>query len=125
MAMAAIQNMTLKYSTLDPVFGQPQYTQIPMAVLGIVMKFFQTVTSISVGLAAGCIPVVGYNIGAGRKDRARLLFTRLLAAEAIVGAAALLIVELFPGSLSESLAQPTKALAIPSTPQNASGSTCA
>lgn len=99
MAMAAIQNMTLKYSAIDPVFGQEQYTQIPMAVLGIVMKFFQIVISIAVGLAAGCIPVVGYNIGAGRKDRAKALFTRLLAAEAIVGAAALLIVELFPRQL--------------------------
>ena len=99
MAMAAIQNMTLKYSAIDPIFGQAQYTQIPMAVLGIVMKFFQIVISISVGLAAGCIPVVGYNIGAGRNDRAKSLFTRLLAAEAIVGAAALLIVELFPRQL--------------------------
>ena len=96
MAMAAIQNMTLKYSALDPVFGQEQYTQIPMAVLGIVMKFFQIVISIAVGLAAGCIPVVGYNIGAGRKDRARALFTRLLTAEAIVGGVALVIVEVFP-----------------------------
>lgn len=99
MAMAAIQNMTLKYSALDPVFGQEQYTHIPMAVLGIVMKFFQIVISIAVGLAAGCIPVVGYNIGAGRRDRAKALFIRLLAAEAIVGAAALLIVELFPRQL--------------------------
>ena len=99
MAMAAIQNMTLKYSAIDPIFGQIQYTQIPMAVLGIVMKFFQIVISISVGLAAGCIPVVGYNIGAGRRDRAKSLFIRLLAAEVIVGAAALLIVELFPQQL--------------------------
>ena len=99
MAMAAIQNMTLKYSAVDPVFGQEQYTQIPMAVLGIVMKFFQIVISIAVGLAAGCIPVVGYNIGAGRRDRARALFTRLLAAEAVVGGAALLIVELLPRQL--------------------------
>ncbi len=99
MAMAAIQNMTLKYGALDPVFGREQYAQIPMAVLGIVMKFFQIVISIAVGLAAGCIPVVGYNIGAGRRDRAKSLFTRLLAAEAIVGAAALLIVELFPAQL--------------------------
>ena len=99
MAMAAIQNMTLKYSAVDPIFGQPQYTQIPMAVLGIVMKFFQIVISIAVGLAAGCIPVVGYNIGAGRKDQAKSLFICLLAAETIVGAVALLIVELFPRQL--------------------------
>lgn len=99
MAMAAIQNMTLKYGALDAVFGQEQYAQIPMAVLGIVMKFFQIVISIAVGLAAGCIPVVGYNIGAGRGDRAKALFTRLLIAEAAVGAAALFIVELFPAQL--------------------------
>lgn len=55
--------------------------------------------SIAVGLAAGCIPVVGYNIGAGRKDRAKVLFLRLLAAEAVVGGIALLIVELFPTRL--------------------------
>ena len=63
------------------------------------MKFFQIVISIAVGLAAGCIPVVGYNIGAGRKDRAKRLFTRLLTAEAAVGFVALLIVELLPRHL--------------------------
>ena len=36
-SMAAVQNMCTKYGGLDPVFGQPQYTQIPLAVLGIVM----------------------------------------------------------------------------------------
>lgn len=98
-AMAAIQNMTLKYGAMDAIFGQTQYAQIPMAVLGIVMKFFQIVISIAVGMAAGCIPIVGYNIGAGRKDRASSLFTHLLAAEALVGAVALLIVELAPNQL--------------------------
>ena len=99
MAMAAIQNMTLQYNAIGPIFGQTQYTQIPMAALGIAMKFFQIVISIAVGLAAGCTPVVGYNIGAGRRDRATSLFTCLLAAEAVVGAVALLIVELFPRQL--------------------------
>lgn len=98
-AMAAINNMIRKYGTLDPVFGQPQYAQIPMAVVGIVMKFFQIVISVSIGMAAGCIPIVGYNMGAGRKDRARSLFSYLLAAEAAVGAVATLIVECFPRQL--------------------------
>lgn len=98
-AMAAINNMLQVYGGLDPIFAQTQYAQIPMAVVGIVMKFFQIVISIAVGIAAGCIPIVGYNIGAGRKDRAKALFTRLLASEAILGAVALLIVELFPGRL--------------------------
>ena len=98
-AMAAINNMLRQYGALDPVFGQAQYAQIPMAVAGIVMKFFQIVISIVVGMAAGCIPIVGYNMGAGKKMRVRKLFTMLLAAEALVGAAALLLAEGFPRQL--------------------------
>ena len=98
-AMAAINNMIRKYGALDEIFGQEQYAQIPMAVVGIVMKFFQIVISIVVGMAAGCIPVVGFNMGAGKKERVRSLFTRLLLSEAIVGAVALFIVEVFPKQL--------------------------
>lgn len=98
-AMAAINNMIRKYGALDEIFGQEQFAQIPMAVVGIVMKFFQIVISIVVGMAAGCIPIVGYNMGAGLKQRVKDLFTRLLLAEACVGAAALIIVEFFPRQL--------------------------
>jgi Na+-driven multidrug efflux pump len=98
-SMAAVNNMIRKYGALDPIFSQEQYAQIPMAVVGIVMKFFQIVISIAVGLAAGCIPITGYNIGADRKDRAKELFILLLKAEAIVGFIALLIVELIPEKL--------------------------
>ncbi len=98
-AMAAINNMIRKYGAMDAIFGQTQYAQIPMAVVGIVMKFFQIVISIAVGMAAGCIPIAGFNIGAGQKARVRELFTKLLTAEAAVGAVALIIVELFPGAL--------------------------
>ena len=94
-AMAAINNMVRKYGAADPVFGQAQYAQIPMAVVGIVMKFFQIVISVVIGMAAGCIPIVGYNMGAGLNRRVSALLTRLLIVEACVGAAALLIVELF------------------------------
>ena len=38
-------------------------------------------------------------MGAGRKERVRELFTKLLIAEAAVGAVALIVVELFPGAL--------------------------
>ena len=67
-AMAAINNMLRKYGAADPVFGQEELVQIPMAVVGIVMKFFQIVISIVVGMAAGCIPIVGFNMGAGLKN---------------------------------------------------------
>ena len=98
-SMAAINNMIRKYGALDPIFGQSIYSQIPMAVVGIVMKFFQIVISIVVGMSAGCIPIVGYNMGAGRNDRVRDLFTKLLIAEGIVGGIAFIIVEFFPAQL--------------------------
>ena len=98
-AMAAINNMLRKYGALDAIFGQEQYAQIPMAVVGIVMKFFQIVISIVVGMAAGCIPIVGFNMGAGKKLRVKELFTKLLIAEAAVGAVALILVEFFPQQL--------------------------
>ncbi|MDO4322126.1 MAG: MATE family efflux transporter [Lachnospiraceae bacterium] len=98
-AMAAINNMIRKYGALDPIFGQEQFAQIPMAVVGIVMKFFQIVISIVVGMAAGCIPIVGYNMGAGLKKRVKSLFTKLLTSEAGVGAVSLIIVEFFPRQL--------------------------
>ena len=100
-AMAAINNMLRKYGALDMIFGQEQYAQIPMAVVGIVMKFFQIVISVVVGMAAGCIPIVGYNVGVGaeKKMRVRELFTKLLLAEALVGLAALVLAEGFPRQL--------------------------
>lgn len=98
-AMAAINNMVRKYGALDPIFSQTQYAQIPMAVVGIVMKFFQIIISIVVGMAAGCIPIVGYNMGAERKDRVRTLFRCLLLCEALVGAVGLILVEGFPRAL--------------------------
>lgn len=98
-AMLAINNMIKKYGALDPIFSQEQFAQIPMAVVGIVMKFFQIVISIVVGMAAGCIPIVGYNIGARRFDRAKLLFIYLLVCEGIVGVISLCIAEFLPGQL--------------------------
>lgn len=98
-AMMAINNMIRKYGAVDAIFGQEQYAQIPMAVVGIVMKFFQIVISIVIGMAAGCIPIVGFNMGAKLNERVKALFTRLLIAEACVGAVALIIVECFPNVL--------------------------
>jgi len=98
-SMAAVQNMLVKYVAVDPVFSDPTLSQIPTAVVGIAMKFFQIVISISVGLAAGCIPVSGYNIGAGRKDRVKELMKLLLTAEFVSGCVFTLVFELFPVQL--------------------------
>lgn len=109
-SMAAVLNMVKQYGALDPVFGQEQYAQIPTAVIGIVMKFFQIVMSVAIGLAAGCIPIVGYNMGAGNGARVQKVLVRLMLAEALTGLVATVIFEVFPlpligvfGAASESV----------------------
>ena len=100
-SVASVNMMIKKYGALDPVFGQPEYSQIPMAVIGIVMKFFQIVISVVVGLSASCTPIVGYNVGAERPDRVRALFTLLLVCEAVIGLVSFVVVELFPAYIAE------------------------
>ncbi len=75
--------------------------QILTAALSIwyICHIFQIVISIAVGMAAGCIHVAGYNVGAGRNDRVKALFTRLLIGEFVTGAAALIFVEFFSREL--------------------------
>lgn len=100
-SVASVNVMIKTYGALDPVFGQPEYSQIPMAVIGIVMKFFQIVISIVVGLSASCTPITGYNIGAGHYGRVKRLFTLLLACEAVIGCVSFIIVEFFPMYIAE------------------------
>ena len=99
-SVASVNMMIHKYSALDPIFGKPEYSQIPMAVIGIVMKFFQIVISVVVGLSASCTPIAAYNVGAGRPDRVKSLFTLLLKCEAVLGVIAFLVAEIFPADIA-------------------------
>ncbi len=95
LSMAVINNMVTIYGVAS-AFSTDGTATIPMAVQGIVMKFFQIVISVVVGMAAGCIPVVGFNYGAGRCERCRRLMKCLLVSEAAVGAVAFLLFQAFP-----------------------------
>ncbi|MCD8003015.1 MAG: MATE family efflux transporter [Clostridia bacterium] len=103
-SMAAVNNMIAAYVGDIVNYGTAEIaldelTQIPTAVVGIAMKFFQVIISVSIGMAAGCIPVVGYNMGAGRYDRVKGLLTRLILSELAIGIVCTLICELFPTQL--------------------------
>ncbi|MCD8012422.1 MAG: MATE family efflux transporter [Lachnospiraceae bacterium] len=98
LSMAVMNNMISRYGAISE-FGEGGTSDTPMAVVGIVMKFFQIMISIVVGMSAGCIPVSGFNYGAHRYDRVRELMKKLLTYEFIVGVVALLIFELFPVQL--------------------------
>ena len=67
--------------------------------LGLGITSFLSQISLVAAMAAGCIPIVGFNMGAGKRDRVRALFTKLLITEAAVGLVALVLAERFPRNL--------------------------
>ena len=73
---------------------------IPIAVIGIVMKVFTIVINIVVGIILGAQPILGYNYGAGRYDRVKETYKLVTVAVVIICAAATLIFELFPGGVA-------------------------
>ena len=93
-AMAATNNMLVQYGA-----GSKYGADIPLTVLGIVMKVFQIIISITIGMSAGCIPIVGYNYGAEQYGRCRGILWRLMGAEFALGVLALLVTQLFPRQL--------------------------
>ncbi len=89
--MAIMNNTLVKYGALSK-YG----ADIPMTVMGIVMKVFQIVIAFVVGIAAGCQPIVGYNYGAGNFDRVKKLYRNIILAEIAVGAIGMILFEVFP-----------------------------
>lgn len=69
---------------------------IPLTVVGIVMKVFQIVISVVVGIAAGSQPIVGYNYGARKYDRVKQIYKKIMIVEGMVGLIALICFEFFP-----------------------------
>ncbi|MCD8024853.1 MAG: cytidylate kinase family protein [Candidatus Gastranaerophilales bacterium] len=99
LSMAATINMAVKFGAVDKIFSLEEYSQIPTAIAGIVSKFFQIVISISAGLAAGCIPIAGYNLGAKQYARVIELMKLLMKTQALIGLFASIIFLLFPNQL--------------------------
>ena len=69
---------------------------IPIAVMGIVMKVFAICVSVSIGLAVGAQPIVGFNYSAGNHDRVKVTFHLVIGLTAAVCAVATILFECFP-----------------------------
>lgn len=89
---SGISNMLLVKYGVDSVYG----SDIPIAVMGIVMKVFAIVISIAIGLAVGAQPIIGFNYSAGNYRRVRDTFRLTTILTVAVAIAATIIFELFP-----------------------------
>ena len=87
-----VMNNVLVYFGAQTKYG----SDIPLTVMGIIMKVFQIVVSVCVGIVVGAQPIVGYNYGAGAFNRVLEVLKKMLIAEIILGIIAMIGFELFP-----------------------------
>ena len=87
-----VMNNTLVIYGADSKFG----SDIPLTVVGIVMKVFQIVIAFVVGIAAGCQPIVGYNYGAGNFSRVKEIYKKIMICQCVIGIISMIIFEIFP-----------------------------
>ena len=70
--MSIVFVMAFENNLLGKIWhGIKIWLEIPITVLGIVMKISQILNSIIIGIAAGAQPIFGYNYGAGKYDRVK------------------------------------------------------
>lgn len=89
--MAVMNNALVHYGAMSE-YG----ADIPLTVVGIVMKVFQIVIAFVVGIAAGAQPIIGYNFGAGKIDRVKEIYKKMILAELVVGLISMIMFECFP-----------------------------
>lgn len=68
----------------------------PLAIIGICMKVFTIVLSIAMGVIIGAQPILGFNIGAGNRDRVRETFKKCIIITTIVGLCSTVVFEACP-----------------------------
>lgn len=74
-------------------------SEIPITVLGIVMKINQILSSIIIGIAVGIQPIVGYNYGARKFDRVKQSIKIVLILSVIVSIIAFILFQTIPEKL--------------------------
>ena len=83
----ATENNTLGKYGAESKFG----AEIPITVLGIVMKISQILNSIIIGIAAGAQPIFGYNYGARKFDRVKTTLKIVLGSSLVISTIAFIL----------------------------------
>ncbi len=91
----AVQNNLLSKYGAASKFG----SEIPITVLGIVMKINQILSSIVIGIAAGSQPIVGFNYGARNYDRVKQTLKIVLTLSLSISVIAFLLFQTIPEQL--------------------------
>ena len=94
LVLAAENNLLVKYGA-NSKFG----SDIPITVLGIVMKISQILNSIIIGIAVGAQPIFGYNYGAKNFKRVKKALITVLGISVIISTIAFILFQTIPDKL--------------------------
>ena len=92
--IAAENNSLSKYGA-NTKYG----AEIPITVLGIVMKISQILNSVIIGIASGAQPIFGYNYGAKKYDRVRKTLKIVLCFSLMISLFAFILFQTIPDKL--------------------------
>ena len=92
--MATENNLLSKYG-MESKFGP----DIPITVIGIVMKISQILNSIIIGIATGTQPIFGYNYGARKFDRVKETLKTVLGMSVVISTIAFILFQAIPDKL--------------------------
>lgn len=90
--ITVVNNVLLVKYGATSIYG----ADIPLAAFVVIMKLFQIVLNIAIGIAAGAQPIVGYNYGARNYDRVQQLLKLIIKWTVIVCAVCTILFEAFP-----------------------------
>lgn len=91
--ITVVNNILLVKYGAGSVYG----ADIPLAAFVVIMKLFQIVLNVAIGIAAGAQPIVGYNYGAKNYGRVRELLKLMVKWTAVVGLVCIVLFEAVPG----------------------------
>ena len=98
--MSIVCVMTAENNLLGKYGAQSEFgAEIPITVLGIVMKISQILNSIIIGIAAGSQPIIGYNYGAKKYDRVKQTLKIVLGSSVIISTIAFILFQTIPDKL--------------------------
>ena len=98
--MSFVCVMTAENNLLGKYGANSKYgAEIPITVLGIVMKINQILNSIIIGIAAGSQPILGYNYGAKKYDRVKKTLKIVLGSSLVISAIAFILFQTIPDKL--------------------------
>lgn len=98
--MSIVCVMTVENNLLGKTGAQSKFgSEIPITVLGIVMKISQILNSIIIGIAAGSQPIFGYNYGARKFDRVKQTLKIVLGSSLVISTIAFILFQTIPDKL--------------------------